>query len=177
VSRRPPAPIARALVVAVLVAAAAGCTSGSGGGPSATTSPTGTTGVSAVPKTPPPTVAPDPLAVYQSLVGQWQASRTAFLGLVTSGRRLSLAAEHAAAGAFLAAERRFVAAMAPANWPIRAASAIAVLRRISVQMQSHLVAMTRAGSGSAFTERLADYSTDVARDEAAIRAVEAALGG
>ena len=173
-------PVRAAVVAAVLVAAAvvalAGCTSGSGGGPPATTL-TLTAGPTVVPKTPLPTVPPDPRAVYQALVGDWQAARTAFLRLVTSGRQLSLPAEHAAAAAFLVAERRFAAAMERSRWPLQARSAIDRLHRASARMQAHLVAMTRADSGSAFTGRLADYSTDVAGDEAAIRAVEAALGG
>jgi hypothetical protein len=121
-------------------------------------------------------VAPRPGEVYAGLVGEWQAARTVFLRVVTSGRQLTLAQEHAAASVFLAAERRFVAAMGAAGWPAAARGAIEGLRRISVQMQSHLVAMVRTDSGSAFTERLADYSTDVSRDEAAVRAVESALG-
>jgi len=167
-------------VAAVALGLLAGCTSGSGAGPTAgptAGTPSATTGGTAVPKTPPPTVPPDPRAVYQALVADWQAARTAFVRLVSSGRQLTLAAERAAAAAFLAAERRFVAAMDPGRWPVQARAAIDRLRRASTQMQSHLVAMTRADSGSAFTERLADYSTDVARDEAAVRGVDQALGG
>jgi hypothetical protein len=42
-------------------------------------------------------------------------------------------------------------------------------------MQTHLVAMAQADSKARFTERLADYSVDVARDNAAVRTVDQIL--
>jgi hypothetical protein len=150
--------------------------------------PSGTPGGGAVTRpgttsTAPPTVAtitlPPPVATdrdrFRALVGQWQGARSAFLGLVSSGRGLTLAGEKQAAATFLAAERSFAAALATPDWPAKARAALAQLRRQSVQMQSHLSAMAAADSRSTFTERLADYSVDVGRDDAAIRAVDRAL--
>jgi hypothetical protein len=171
--------IRRLLAAIPVLLAAAACTGGAPAAPvpptiavtrPAVTAPT-TPAVTAV-----PTLAPAPRESFRALVAQWQAARSAFLSLVTSGRPLTLAAEHAAASAFLAAERQFAAALSPAaSWPAAARPALAALRGVSAQMQSHLVAMARADSRSTFTERLADYSVDTARDNAAIRTVDQIL--
>lgn len=168
---------------AVLVAALAALVACSGGSPPPAPTlapPVGqpapsVTATAPARTSPVPTVADSPRARYQALVGQWQAARDTFLALVTSGRPLSLDAEHAAAQVFLAAERRFAAALAPADWPAAARGALGALRQVSAQMQSHLVAMAQADSKPTFTERLADYSVDVARDNAAVRTVDQIL--
>jgi hypothetical protein len=171
----------RWLAGAVLVVALAGCTDQEPANlPTAGRVVTGTASApagptSAGPSSTVPTATSTPRSQFQALVGQWQAARSAFLSLVTGGRPLSLDAEHTAAQVFLAAERRFAAALDPARWPAPAGGALRSLRQASAQMQSHLVAMERADSPATFTERLADYSVDVARDNAAIRAVDQIL--
>ncbi|MBI1759468.1 MAG: hypothetical protein HYR62_09635 [Actinobacteria bacterium] len=120
---------------------------------------------------------PGDRAHFRALVASWQDARSKFVATMTSGRELSLAEERTAASLMLNAERDLAAAMIPATWPVRARSAIAALDEAGRQMQSHLVAMSRAESRQAFTERLADYSVDVAWDQRAIRAVDAALPG
>ena len=172
----------RVLLTALALAVSAGCSGGSPPPPLPTTTAPGISvtrpGTPTV-SVPGGTLAPPPVstprAQYRALVAQWQAARSAFLGLVSSGKALTLAQEQAAARTFLAAERQFAAALVPSSWPAQARGALDALRRQSVQMQSHLSDMAAADSRAAFTERLADYSVDVGRENTAVNAVDRAL--
>jgi hypothetical protein len=183
--------LAGAAVLAVLLSGCGGdpepspLPSGTPGGgavtrPGATSAPgspgaPGATGSAGAPAGTSPAPASDARARFRALVATWQGARSAFLAQVSSGRGLTLEAEKAAARTFLAAERRFASELVAGKWPAKARPVLDALRWVSVQMQSHLSAMAKAGSPSAFTGRLADYSVDVARDNAAVRAVDGAL--
>ena len=118
-----------------------------------------------------------PLPAYQALAADWQQARSRFFTEIGSGRPRTVAQQHALAARYLAALRRFAAGVRARTWPRAARPAVAELLAANAQQQSHLVAMTRAPGPSAFTERLADYGVDAARETRAVAAVERALGG
>jgi hypothetical protein len=114
---------------------------------------------------------------YRALVSDWRRARSAFFTAVTSGERLTLGEEHGLARGYLAASSRLAAGLRSTAWPAVAQPAIRELLAANAQQQRHLLAMARAPSPFAFTQRLADYGVDAARENRAITAVTRALGG
>ena len=125
----------------------------------------------------PPTATPAARERYRALVSDWQRARSAFFTAVTSGERLTLGEEHGLAHGYLAASRRLAAGLRSTAWPATAQPAIRELLAANAEQQRHLVAMARAPSPFAFTQRLADYGVGTARENRAIAAVTRALGG
>ena len=137
-------------------------------------SPVPTSGSTARPA---PSPVERPLAVYRALASDWQLARSRFFTEIASGRPRPLAEQHALAAAYLAGLRRFAAGIRARTWPAAARPAVTELLAANARQQTHLVAMTRAPGPAAFTERLADYGVDAARETRAVTAVERALGG
>lgn len=124
---------------------------------------------------PPPDASP--LQAYIGLMVDWQRARSTFFGVVTAGRSLSLAQQHTLAAAYLRAERAFGTGLRSGRWPSAAAGAVRALLAVNATQQAPLAAMTTAPSATAFTERLADYGVATGREDAAVAAVQHALGG
>jgi hypothetical protein len=122
-------------------------------------------------------VSPTPLETYGALVSDWQRARSAFFTAVASGERLTLGEEHRLARGYLAALRRLAGGLRSTAWPAVARPAVRELLAANAQQQRHLMAMAQAGSPFAFTQRLADYGVDAARENRAVAAVTRALGG
>jgi hypothetical protein len=125
----------------------------------------------------PPAGLQGTLETYETLSGDWQVARSAFFGAVTDGQRRDLPAQRALAAAYLRGLRAFAAGMQARAWPPSANGHIAELLAANAAQQVHVAAMATAGSVSAFAGALAAYGVGAQRENAAVAAVQTALGG
>jgi hypothetical protein len=125
----------------------------------------------------PPARLQGTLEAYETLSGDWQGARSVFFGAVTDGRPRALPAQRALAAAYLRGLRAFAAGVRARAWPPAAAGVVGELLAANAAQQARVASMAAAGSVPAFTAGLAAYGVGAQRENAAVAAVQRALGG
>jgi hypothetical protein len=125
----------------------------------------------------PPARLQGTLEAYETLSADWQRARSVFFAAVTDGRPRSLPQQRALAAAYLRGMRAFATGLRSRRWPPATAGPVAALLAANAAQQAPVAAMAAAGSVPAFTAALADYGVGAQRENAAVAAVQRALGG
>jgi hypothetical protein len=116
-----------------------------------------------------------PVQAYAGMVRDWQSARAEFFAAVSAGRPLTVRDQNLLAVRFLAAQRRFGAALRSYPWPAPAAPAVRRLRAENGVQEHFIAGLTTAATAAEFTSGLAAYGVGTAAENRAVAAVTTGL--